>query len=368
MINPLKMYTPDYENDDHSPWSPSGGAAWIACPLWPLANWRKEDKSSQAASEGTRLHGIAAQVLEGENSRAAVASEDWDKIGAYVEYCSGLPGIHQVETKINLGYFGFPVIFGSADFITINGPAKSIEVVDLKTGHVSVNPTSPQGKLYLIGAAGDNILEYDTLRFTIHQDGKPNTKEYSGFELLDWLYNVVKPAYERSLIDNPQPEAGETQCRWCCKKGDCPASSDLALRTARDIFSEIPSLTPEQLAEILDKAPLIENFLSAARDKAKVLAETGTEIPGYKLVEGRRTKYWSDEEGLHKFLNRKLKKEDRYTEPQLKSPAQMKKSVAKAYRDDLDQFIGLKPGKLTLKPYSDERHSVTSAELAFKNI
>ncbi len=339
----------------------------MACPLWPLANWQKEDKPSQAASEGTRLHKVASDVLMGVTRRAAVSSEDWDEIGAYVEYCSKLPGIHKVETKVNLSAFGFPGIFGSADFISIDNKTMTIEIVDLKTGHYAVSPRGPQGKFYLIGVAGVDIMDYE-LKFTIFQFGRSFSVSYGPFELIHWLYAEVRPAYDRSLVDNPQPVADESQCQWCHKKGDCPANSKLALQTARDIFAEIPSLSPEQLAEILDKAPIIEDFLKAAKEKAKALAETGTEIPGYKLVEGRRSKYWSDEEGLHKFLNRKLKKEDRYTEPQLKSPAQMKKSVAKTYRDDLDQFIGLKPGKLTLKPYNDNRESVTSAALAFKNI
>lgn len=367
MINILKGYTPDYDNDEHSPWSPSGGGAWLACPLWPLANWQQESISSAAASEGTRLHKVAAEVLMGTTRVAAVSSEDWDKVGQYIEYCSKLPGKHQVEAKINLESLGFPCIFGSADFISLDDENKVIEIVDFKSGHYKIDPNTPQGKFYLLGAIGEKILEYE-LKFTIFQDNKPSTAYFSPFELLGWLYTEVKPAYMLTLENNPQPVAGEKQCQWCHKKGDCPANRDLAIQAAKDIFAEVPTLGPEQLADILNKTSMIKSFLDAAATRAKELAETGTEIPGYKLVEGRRSKAWHDEEGLHKYLNKKLKKADRYTEPQLKSPAQMKKSVAKAYREELDRFIEIKPGKLTLKPVQDERQIITSAALAFKEV
>jgi len=369
MANPLQGYVPDYDNDEHSPWSPSGAAAWLRCPAWPLKNWQK-NSSSAAAEEGTRLHKIGEELLNGA-SVTQYSDEDVKMVIGYVRYCSDLDiefG-HMVEGHINLSHYGLPGIFGTADYWA-RGKHK-LEVVDLKTGYHKVDPDTPQGKIYLLGAAGGGIFGYSELTFTIHQHGEARSQSYTPFELLVWLQKTLRPAYEATLEDHPVQRPGETQCQWCAARGSCLALAEQMTTEIEETFRPyVPSpeeLSPEEVAKILNASKQVKSWIDAVEGHAKDLIVKGIPVPGFKLVEGRRSRAWKDEAEAEKWIGRKVRKEDKYT-VKFKSPAQIEKVIDKRYKKQLADLIEVKPGKPTLAPEDDKRPAISgSAQLEFAN-
>ena len=75
------------------------------------------------------------------------------------------------------------------------------------------------------------------------------------------------------------------------------------------------SLNAQQIAELLDKADVIETWLKAVQAYAQELIKAGDYVPGWKLVPKRGTRKWKDErlvkqrlasEGLQDFIVEEL--------------------------------------------------------------
>lgn len=120
------------------------------------------------------------------------------------------------------------------------------------------------------------------------------------------------------------------------------------------------SLTNDQIAELLDKADVIETWLKAVRAYAQELIEAGDIVPGWKLVPKRGTRKWKDErmvkqrlasEGLSGFLI-----ED------LLSPAQVDKLAKKqGVRLDLFDLIMSESSGVNLTRETDKQGSATAS-------
>jgi hypothetical protein len=99
-------------------------------------------------------------------------------------------------------------------------------------------------------------------------------------EVNDLMELVQTPGQPR----NPSTEA----CKYCKAKEICPE--------ARGVVEHLPALvprdgleivmSPEQIAEFLEKAPLAEAVIEAVRGKARRMLEAKQEIPGWRLKPG----------------------------------------------------------------------------------
>src|SRR5690606_33934959 len=92
---------------------------------------------------------------------------------------------------------------------------------------------------------------------------------------------------------------------------------DKALAVAQEEFGDLPApeqLTPEQIGDLLDKADVVEEWLSALRAHAFRQAEAGVEIPGRKLVAKRATRQWAapEEEIVKRLVEKGAVKDDLY--------------------------------------------------------
>lgn len=93
------------------------------------------------------------------------------------------------------------------------------------------------------------------------------------------------------------------------------------------------------------------------------------EVPGYKLVRGRKTRHWKNEEEFVEECIRAGYSADTYSEVKLRSPAQMQKQLGKKEYDAvLSELVVETEGALTLVPESDKRPAADGGELEFQDL
>jgi hypothetical protein len=171
--------------------------------------------------------------------------------------------------------------------------------------------------------------------------------------------------------------SGETQCRFCKAKTDCPAIQEgLALAVAElpvgKDFSLPPDpadLSPQQQAKLLDNIDGIKKWLSNFEDFSANHLLGGGQIPGYKVVHGRRMLKWGvTEEEVKKQLLKTVKLKKAFvvkTKTTLLTPKQVTEAVKKNDPDKAEQLASLysgltivQPGKPKVVDVDDEREPV----------
>ena len=162
----------------------------------------------------------------------------------------------------------------------------------------SFNIFSCQLKCYALGALdtfGD-LYDIRRIKLSIYQPRRENTDtfEMSVEEILKWADEVLSPRARLAYEGNGDFSAGE-HCRFCRIKATCRKRAAYSLELAKYEFAEDLSLTSEEIAAIL---PQIDTLVSWADDiKAYALecALSGASYPGFKLVEGRSVRKYTDE-------------------------------------------------------------------------
>jgi len=374
----MPMCLSKHEERTHAKLSPSGFAKWGYCPLsLALEETLPPEEEKPYAEWGTARHEEAEAVLT-RNADLPKDEEAAMVVKVYTDYCKSLGGSPQiVEGAVSLASYGLPEIHGTADFIT--EVDRVLHIVDLKAGVTPVvAENNGQLKIYALGAAtADRLLYYEKIVMTIVQprvSPQISTVELTPFELINWLENTLKPAVERTKQPHPKANPSEKTCQWCRAKPICKAYSERVTVLAQQSFDEfaprdLTSLTPEELSKIIPHLGEIEKYLKALKAHAKSFMEQGGLIPGFKLVQGRKSRKWRNEEEAKKFCLRKIKKEDAY-EFKFRSPAQIEKHLKNTkHAGALKELIEVKPGAPTIAPIDDKRPAIVNgAVLAFKDV
>jgi hypothetical protein len=168
--------------------------------------------------------------------------------------------------------------------------------------------------------------------------------------------------YEDTLKEDAPLVPGESQCRWCRAKNNCPALLKLTYDTVAKEFDDMTfevkdteGLSVEELAIVMERKALIISFLNAAESRALEMELNGMDVPGFKVVEGRSLRSWSDEEAVKYELDLMQYKTEEIYSMKLISPAQAEKLVGKKKFGRLNELVVKPPGKPTLVPDSDKR-------------
>jgi hypothetical protein len=117
------------------------------------------------------------------------------------------------------------------------------------------------------------------------------------------------------------------------------------------------SLTPAQVAEVLAKADVIEDWIAAVRKHALLEAEQGRAPPGFKLVAKRAVRKWcvEDRRVIESALDANLDVGEFYTQPELVSPAQAEKLFKKFKQKMPEGLVNSVPSGYTLATEDDKR-------------
>ena len=176
---------------------------------------------------------------------------------------------------------------------------------------------------------------------------------------------MIKPIAEKAFRGEGNPVSGE-HCKFCSAKAVCTAhAKDIATTEPKMIAPK--ELTTDEVAELLPKAELIADWLTAAKQYLLGECLAGREVKGYKAVEGRSTRVWSDQDEALELIEKAGYDKALIYETAPLSLAKLEKVVGKKEFSELvGEYITRKAGKPTLAPADDKRPALKSkAETAF---
>lgn len=378
---------------DHALISPSAAKRWIACPGSVRLTEGFPDKGSKYAEEGTFAHSVCETLLRHYSEKipasrkkaelAALKANKWytDELMGYCQIYVDLvkatykdalkkdkSAVLDIEVKLDLGNF-IPDGFGTADAVIIYND--TLLIFDFKYGRgVRVDAKeNPQMRCYAGGAlvAYHELFDIKHVITTIVQPRVENgisSEEISADELLEYCTGVIWPAADKAYRGVEEFCPGD-HCRFCPANGQCKAQAEENTAMMQQAFSlpEPMLMTEDELSEILAKAPVVEKWLKAVKDYALEAALDGVEIPGMKLVAGRSSRVYNDEEALLDSLHAVGIEDALLYERNLLSPAKLEKLLGKKdYNAFAAPYVTVSPGKPTLVPESDKRDRLTPDE------
>ena len=261
--------------------------------------------------------------------------------------------------------------FGTADALIVADD--TLYITDMKYGVgclVSADGEDGTGnsqlKCYALGALdtfGD-LYDIKRIRLSIFQPRRENidTFELTKTDLLQWADEILAPIAKLAYEGQGEFEAGN-HCQFCKVKATCRNRAEYAMELAKYEFAEAPTLTPEEIAEIL---PQIDTLVAWADDIKKYAlnqALAGVRFPGYKLVEGRSNRKYADEAAVARVVS-----EAGYDpwEQKLAGITEMTKRLGKKRFEELLKGLLIKPeGKPVLVPKDDDRLELNTAQNDF---
>ena len=397
--------------DVHALLSASSSKQWLHCPPSVRLQENFPNESSVYAAEGTLAHEVCEykvrKYLKERVKRPQSEEYDTEEIeqitDVYAEFVisiieqmkeNGCEPLAFVEERVDYSHIA-PSGFGTADMLIIgkneNGRGL-LHVCDFKTGagvFVDADYNS-QMMLYAIGALAAYGFLYDIeiVRMSIIQPRLDNisTFECSRQELEDWGESI-KPIAKLAFEGKGEQHPGDW-CRFCRAKPVCKACADEALALCRKDFLDLdagafddtaeesdmtapyeadtqtavfkqPGLIPiSELAEILPTLNRISSWIEAVF--AFVSSEAinhGVPIPGYKVVEGRSKRVFTDTKAV---VDTAVQNgyTDLYKQTLITLTEFEKMMGKKKFNELLGEYVAKPPGKLALVPESDPREPV----------
>lgn len=390
--------------DAHSKFSASSSHRWMTCPGSMVLESTQPNSSSSYADEGSAAHWVASEVLLGKLTLAGAVGQEWwapgaskpvpitqdmcDHIQTYIDTVKTYGGELLVEQRVHYhNWLGCKKdeAFGTSDAVIMDGDL--ITIVDLKFG-MGVRvfaEENPQLMLYALGA----LYEFEMLgdfkrarmvisqpRLGHHDEWECDVAELHAFaaQAKAAVAEVQSAGKLEALALYSKLHVDEDACRFCKAKATCPALAAEVLETvtgqAGDPTQDFEDLTgvhvPQAdsfLSAAMSKVDLVEGWCKAVRAEVERRLFAGDEVPGFKLVEGKRgNRAWSDREAaLEAMKSMRLKHEDIYSYS-LNGPAPMEKLLKKENPRrwaTLQALIVQPEGRPHVAPVSDGRPALS---------
>lgn len=375
----------------HAVLSASGSKRWLTCPGSIRMSVGMPRSSSVYAREGTASHkladkklrdgGMAADelgaMIQVEGAVFEVTTEMAEAVQVYLDLVrtevelAGKGAELMIENRFKLDWL-YPGLYGTNDAMICQPFGKAV-VIDLKYGSgVSVDVNDNSQLLYY-GLGGTKDGGYEEVEIVVcqprgnHPDGPIRRQLMTIDELTAWGKDVLlKGAIATEDPDAPLVTSDE--CRFCPALAICPEQKKKAYEVAKFAFSEVPvepvpptAMTYEEMTKVLNASKDIENWLASVRSHVRLLLDEGrvtsAEV-GYKLVEGRASRAWSDEKEAEEWLTA-LIEDGAYIPKKLVSPAQAEKVLkGKTAKEALKTMITETRG-VQMVPLSDKKEEIT---------
>ncbi|HEN0106894.1 TPA: DUF2800 domain-containing protein, partial [Streptococcus agalactiae] len=184
-------------------------------------------------------------------------------------------------------------------------------------------------------------------------------------ELLEWAETELSPKAELAFKGEGEMTSGK-HCQFCKLKNVCRKRAEDNLALAKMEFADPATLDYEDIAEILPKLDLLVSWANDVKAYALKEATEGHNIPGYKLVEGRSVRKFSDEAAVSQAVMEAGF--DPYEKKLLTITAMSKLLGKKTFNDLLGGLIVKPSGKPTLVPLDDSRQEMNLAKNEFKEV
>lgn len=375
----------DHADRAHSRLSASGSHRWMECSGSVRMEEPFPDETSPHAAEGTAAHELFEAILRNDgqvpdDALYAPHAAGYDtgemvkNLREGVDYVRNQEGAKFYEERVSLEALDPPCdMFGTVDVAIWNAGTGVLEILDLKYGQgVVVDPVeNSQLMYYALGMILRLRVRPEIIRVTVFQPraGEPAIRSWE----FDWerLKQFKTDLLDRAnaTLDPEAPLAVGDHCRWCKAKAVCPAQHQFALEVAQvefDVADREPAmpavegLTADQIGLILERAKLVEDWLKAVREYAHSAIEAGGEVPGWKLVAGRRSRSWVDEAAAEAWLRQRFKVGE-ILPRKLVSPAQAEKLVKDRARLEIpEEMILVSDGAPKLAPADSPKPALNS--------
>ena len=323
--------------------------------------------SSEHADRGTLLHDAIAKILDGAAAESVIGMKYKDQVLTQELYDEKItPALdalnavdpdgvmeYAVESRVGFGDF-LPNVFGSTDLLGRIG--KRAIVLDWKFGDGVVVDAVENPQLLFYAAAA---MRTDKVSWV-----------FKGVEEIECI--IVQPPMVRRWVTTPArvqefeqelayavrlstwdtaPIQVGGHCKWCAAKPICPLMTGAAERALKVQLAELPI---QQISVQLQQADMLESYIKDLRALAFQMLESGSPLPGYKLVAKRGTRQWANEHEVDAWVD--VNKIENAYDTKLKSPAQMEKLVGKKGLPD-ELVVTISSGS-TLALESDPRPAV----------
>ena len=296
-----------------------------------------------------------------------------------------------LEVQVDITDYA-PEAFGTCDCVMIGGD--ELIITDYKHGKgVPVSAQdNPQMLLYALGALKLYRPIYgDMIRRVSTYIDQPRLGSYDGAsmtveELLAWGESI-KPKAAAAFMGTGEFAPGEW-CRFCRAKAKCRAraNQNTALEDFKDCiplgrsipmqaeydttgFKPSNCLTDEEIGTLLVRAEGLVAWYNDLKEYALAACLNGKTIPGWKAVEGRSTRAWTDQDAALEALMAGGVEEAIIYDRVPKTLAQLEKVIGKQRFGELvGGMITKSPGKPALAAESDKRPAYNGAAADFSEV
>ncbi|MBR1810131.1 MAG: DUF2800 domain-containing protein [Clostridia bacterium] len=361
----------------HAVLSASSSHRWLNCNPSARLEQEFEDHETEAAAEGTAAHALCEHKLRKAlkmRSRKPISQYDSDEMDAYTDgyvefvmeslaqakqFCAD-PQI-LIEQRLDFSCY-VPDGFGTGDCLIVAD--KRLHIIDFKYGlGVLVDAyENPQMMLYALGALRlfDWLYDIEEVTMTIYQPRRENVSTWtmSVSDLLSWAENTLKPKAELAFHGEGEYCPG-SWCQFCKAAVKCRARAEQNLQLARFEFAKSPLLSDVEISDILGKLDDLTRWANEIVAYAQDAAiNHGKEWYGFKLVESRTNRRYTDEEAVAAAA-KAAGYRDIYKQSLISITEMEKLMGKKTFADILGGYVTKPQGKPTLVPASDKRPAIT---------
>lgn len=369
----------------HALLSASSSHRWLNCPPSARLGEKYEDKGSSYAAEGTEAHTLCEYKLKtalgirtkDPTTSLTYYSEEMEECAnGYAAYIMELletakqncaDPVVLIEQRLDFSNY-VEGGFGTGDCVIIADG--TLNVIDFKMGAgvLIAADDNPQMKLYALGALElfDGIYDIDTVSMTIYQPRRDNISTHTVFKesLYQWAAETLKPIAELAYDGEGEFWCGDW-CQFCKAKHDCRKRAEQNLELAKYEFKLPPLLEDDEIESILGKIDDLVSWASDIKDYALQTALSGKHWSGWKLVEGRSNRRYTNDEAVADAVS--AAGYDPY-EHKVMGITAMEKTLGKVRFSELLGSLVEKPqGKPTLVPESDKRPAIQTAKHDFND-
>lgn len=363
----------------HAFLSASSSHSWLECPPSAKLCSEQEDRASPYAQQGTDCHELCAYLVEKSLGREVadptenLTFYDQEMQDCAESYCSYVT--EQIETAKQ--HCPDPQIlieqrldfsrwvengFGTGDCVIVSDDV--LQIIDYKHGlGVLVSAEkNPQMMCYALGAMElfDGLYDIEEIRMIIFQPRRENVSTFSMTkdQLLTWADEVLKPTAALAYEGKGEFKAGD-HCQFCKVKATCRKRAEYNLELAKYDFEMPPTLEETEVAAILPKIDSLISWAADLKEYALQQALSGVHYEGFKVVEGRANRKYSDEAVVASAVEKAGF--DPYEKKLLGITAMTSLMGKKKFEEVLGGYIMKPQGKPALVPESDKRPAMNTA-------
>lgn len=367
----------------HALLSASSSHRWLNCPPSAKLCAKQDDKGSAYAQQGTDAHSLCQYKLEkalGMNTQDPIKNLEY--YDAEMENCADeyvsfileqIEEVHHhcsdplvlIEQHLDFSKY-VEEGFGTGDCIIVADGV--LQVIDYKhgLGILISAEENPQMMCYALGALElfDGIYDVNIIKMTVFQPRRDNVSTYSlsKEDLLKWGNETLSPIAKLAFAGEGDFKAGD-HCQFCKVKATCRKRAEYNLELAKYDFEMPATLDSTEIEVILSKADNLIAWVNDIKEYALQQALSGTKYNGFKIVEGRSTRKYANQQAVAEAVN--SAGFNPYEQKLLGVTAMTSALGKKKFEEILGSLVYKAQGKPTLVPESDKRPAMNTAKNDF---